>query len=152
MIGTLIGLFVGLSVSHANASSSGAYLAYRSSSALNDFQKAAEFSLTLIRKGINGPKIYNDTLLFLVAAGDLKNAYIVASEMLDLNLVSPAVSLTLIIEKAKAGEIEKALRLLERFDGQLPQLFSLSIKGWLLAKLGESKATFDQFQLIKKLG
>ena len=80
---------------------SGALLASRFSSSLNDFYKSAKYTSYMIEKGNKKPDIYNDALLFSVAAGDFDQAFSLAGEMEKSGLKSLALALTLISEKLK---------------------------------------------------
>ena len=77
--------------SQGSTSMSGAFLASRLSASINDFDKSATYTIDMISKGNKQPEIYNDALLFLVAAGNFEEAYALADTMKKLEIQSPAL-------------------------------------------------------------
>ncbi len=128
---------------------SGAFLASRFSTSLNDFDKSAKYTVDMIRKGKKQPEIYNDALLFSIAAGNFDEAHSLAAEMGTLGLKSPALGLTLIIGKIKERQFDEAIKLMLQFEQQLPFVLRTSIRGWISFQKGNLAAAVGEFSNFK---
>ena len=84
--------------SQSNSTMSGTFLASRFSSSVNDYKKSAIYTVSMIEKGNEQPEIYNDALLFLIAAGKFDSAFFLAETMEKMDLRSPALGLILLIK------------------------------------------------------
>ena len=79
--------------SQSNSTMSGTFLASRFSSSVNDYNKSAIYAVSMIEKGNQQPEIYNDALLYLIAAGKFEKAFFLADTMEKMNMRSPALGL-----------------------------------------------------------
>ncbi len=128
-----------------SGSIAGAFLASRFSASVNDFDKSAMYTVAMIRKGNNQPEVYNDALLFLIAAGKFEDAYVQADQMVRLGIKSPALGLALVIRKIKQKQFDEAIELIERYKGQLPDVLKTSMKGWIFFQKGNWDAVEREF-------
>ena len=70
--------FSSMVASQSNSTMSGTFLASRFSSSVNDYDKSAIYTVSMIEKGNKQPEIYNDALLFLIAAGKFEKAFLIS--------------------------------------------------------------------------
>ncbi len=135
--------------SQSNSTMSGTFLASRFSSSVNDYNKSAIYSVSMIEKGNEQPEIYNDALLFLIAAGKFEKAFFLAETMEKMNLRSPALGLILVIKSIKAGKYDVAIELMSKFEGHLPSILKISIEGWIHVGNGDLEAAEQKFDAFK---
>ena len=135
--------------SQSNGTMSGTFLASRFSSSVNDYNKSAIYTFSMIEKGNKQPEIYNDALLFLIAAGKFEKAFFLAETMEKMNLRSPALGLILVIKSIKAGKYDLAIELMSKFEDHLPSILKISIEGWIHVgnrNLEAAEREFDAFK------
>lgn len=130
---------------------SGALLASRFSSSLNDFYKSAQYTSYMIEKGNKQPDIYNDALLYSVAAGEFEQAFSLAGEMEKSGLKSPALALTLISEKLKKKEFDTAIQLISKYEANLPEVLKISMRGWIHIQKENFNAAVREFTNFQNL-
>ncbi|MDG2355469.1 MAG: hypothetical protein P8L82_05570 [Paracoccaceae bacterium] len=145
----LVTFLCSICASQGSASISGAFLASRLAASVNDFDKSATYTVDMISKGNKQTEIYNDALLFLVAAGNFEKAYSLANTMKKLEIQSPALGLTLVIGKIKEKQFNRALELMVEFGDQLPNVLKTSIKGWIHVEKGNLDPAMREFSSFK---
>ena len=138
-----------ISASQSYATMSGAFLASRFSSSVNDYKKSAIYTVSMIEKGSEQPEIYNDALLFLIASGNFERAFSLADTMTKMKLISPALGLILVVRKIKGGKYDDAIEIISNFEEQFPNILKTSIQGWVHVEkgdLGAAELVFEDFK------
>ena len=135
--------------SQSNSTMSGTFLASRFSSSVNDYNKSAIYTVSMIEKGNKQPEIYNDALLFLIAAGKFEKAFLLADTMEKMNLRSPALGLILIVKSLKEEKYDLAIKLFSKFAVHLPSILKISIQGWIHVENGDLEAAEREFDAFR---
>ena len=142
-----IALFaVAMPASVSAESSTGAYLAARHASSLNDYDSAATYFTRALAREPENQELMEQAVLFKVAAGRIKDSAPIARQLVEKNPDHRIAQLVLVAEHMHEGEYAKASDRLDEFGTEsFNVITSKLLQGWALQGKGDAKKAQETF-------